>query len=47
MAAKTPLNIVSGEIENLQSGDFVDIPFGGTGSTTASGARTSPPARRR
>lgn len=39
MAAKKPLVLTSGQPQQIQTGDFVDIPNGGTGATTAAGAR--------
>ncbi len=41
MPAKIPLTLYSGKLAQMQSGDYVDIALGGTGSTTASGARTA------
>jgi hypothetical protein len=41
MAALTPLALVSGKIERFTSSDFVDVTAGGTGATSASGARTN------
>lgn len=42
MAAKKPIVLdSSGNLQQLQTGDFVDIPQGGTGATTAAGARTA------
>ena len=42
MAAKKPLVLsANADFQQMQSGDFTDIPQGGTGATTASGALTS------
>lgn len=41
MAAKKPLTLYSGQLAQMQSGDFLDIDLGGTGATTAAGARTA------
>lgn len=42
MAAFKPLKVTTtGEIQAAQTGDFVDIPNGGTGAITAGGARTA------
>ena len=41
MAAKKPIVLTAGQFEQIQSGDYVDVANGGTGATTASGARTS------
>jgi hypothetical protein len=41
MAAKTPITLYAGQLGQLQTGDYVDIAFGGTGATTAAGARTA------
>jgi hypothetical protein len=43
MAAVKPLKIdlTTAQLANFQTGDFVDIAYGGTGATTASGARTA------
>lgn len=41
MTDRRPLAVVSGAVRELPSGDTVPIAAGGTGSTTASGARTS------
>jgi len=46
MPAQAPLKIVptsgtTGELREFASGDFVDLAAGGTGATTAAGARTS------
>jgi hypothetical protein len=42
MAAKKPLVLDnSGELQNMQSGDFLDITLGGTGANTASTALTN------
>lgn len=42
MAAKKPLVLsASGELQQLQASDFIDVTMGGTGSNTAAGARTS------
>ena len=39
MSAKKPIVISStGDLQQIQTGDFLDIPQGGTGSTTAAGA---------
>lgn len=41
MAAKLPIVLTNGRMEQIQTGDYLDIPNGGTGATTASGARTA------
>jgi hypothetical protein len=41
MAAKRPIVLTSGQFEQIQSGDFLDVAYGGTGATTAGGARTN------
>ena len=41
MAAKKPLTIYSGQLAQMQAGDYIDIEHGGTGATTAAGARTA------
>jgi hypothetical protein len=42
MAARKPLGITTvGDVTQFQTGDFVDIPYGGTGATTAAGALTA------
>lgn len=42
MAAIKPIKVSStGELQVFQTGDFVDIPNGGTGAITAAGARTA------
>jgi hypothetical protein len=41
MAAKKPIVLTNGQFEQMQSGDYVDVAQGGTGATTAGGARTS------
>lgn len=41
MAVQIPLAIVNGQVQRFAAGDYVDIANGGTGATTASGARTA------
>lgn len=41
MAAQKPLTLINNEIANFQNGDFVPVLYGGTGSSTAAGARTA------
>ncbi len=41
MAAKVPVALYTGELETMASGDFLPIANGGTGATSASGARTA------
>lgn len=41
MANQTPVKLNGGELELFQTGDTVAVAAGGTGSTTASGARTA------
>jgi hypothetical protein len=39
MAAKKPLVLSSGEIQQIQSGDYIEVANGGTGAVDAAGAR--------
>lgn len=41
MADMTPIKLNNGELEQFQSGDTVPLTAGGTGATTAAGARTN------
>jgi hypothetical protein len=41
MAAKKPLALSSGFLQQFQTGDFLDVVHGGTGAITASGARSA------
>lgn len=41
MPSKKPLVLGLNGFEQLQSGDYIDIPQGGTGAVTAAGARTA------
>lgn len=41
MAAKKALTLYSGQLAQMQTGDYIDIDMGGTGATTAAGARTA------
>lgn len=41
MAAVLPIVLASGQLQRIQTGDFVDITNGGTGAITASAARTA------
>lgn len=41
MPAKKPITLYVGQRAQMQAGDYVDIEHGGTGATTAAGARTA------
>lgn len=41
MAAKKALTLYSGQLAQMQTGDYIDIDMGGTGATTAAGARAA------
>lgn len=42
MAIKKPIVLTAtGDLQQIQSGDYIDIPAGGTGATTAAAARTN------
>jgi hypothetical protein len=41
MAGKKPLVLNSGEIQQIQTGDYVEVAHGGTGAIDAAGARTN------
>jgi len=41
MPIKKPIGLYAGDLEGFNVGDFIEVQFGGTGSSTAPGARTA------